>query len=122
MPDPEDVVLVLAVHDCREFGEERDRHHQPLRDDAAHLDGADSDGLHQNPAVLVGPGAEAAVAQEGVAFVVGWESRVDFEIDGGVAGLEFAPACDDAPALALHGDHVESVGVGYRLGGGDCYD
>lgn len=83
-----------------QFGEQASRHHQPLEDDSAELDGADADGLFQGVAVLVAPGTEAAVVQEGVAFVVGRQRRVDFEIDGAVSGTEFIASGDDAPGFA----------------------
>ncbi len=107
-----------------QFGEYANWHHQPLADDAAQLHGPDADGLLQRVSVLVAPGAEAAFAEEGIAFVVGWKRRVDLEIDGAVAGAEFVPRGDDAPGLALKRDHVEAVGVGdgfdCRYGGDGC--
>lgn len=60
--------------------------------------------------------------EEDEAFVVGWQHRVDLEIDGAVAGLEFVPAGDDAPGLALKRDHVEAVSFGYRPCGCDGCD
>lgn len=81
------------------------------------LDAADADGLLQCVAVLVAPGAEAAVVQKGEAFIVGRKRRVDLEIDGAVAGLELVASGDDAPGLAIEGCHVEAVGF-WNWGGG----
>lgn len=64
----------------------------------------------------------SGLVEEGEAFVVGWKGRIDLEIDGAVAWLEFVPAGDNAPGLALKRDHVEAVGFGYRLCGCDGCD
>lgn len=101
-----------------QFGEQASRHHQPLGDDSAELDGADADGLFDGLSVLVAPGTETAVVQEGVAFVVDRQCRVDFEIDGAVSWAELIASGDDAPGFAIEGDHVEAVGFGD--GGGGC--
>ena len=107
------VVARLQVSEFREYA---NWHHESLGDDSAELDGADADGFLQHIAVLVTPGAEAAVVKEGEAFVVGRKRRVDFEIDGAVSGAEFIASSDDAPGFAGDGDHVQTVGLGDGVG------
>ena len=87
-----------------------------------HLHVRDFKACAEDAAALGDEALQAALMQEGVAGVVGWQVTVDLEIDGQIAGPELVASGDDAPALAGHRGDGEPLGVGYRVARRDFSD